>query len=220
MNKPALFIIISSIIAVIFLLNPNIDLFVSGLFYKPDEKFFLSAFALPVYIHESVQYVTRLIAIFLVALLFLGSANKSKVYYGLTKRKLIYLLLALIIGPGLAVNVIFKDHWGRARPSTVQEFGGTKTFTPPFIISDQCEKNCSFVSGDPSVGFYIFAFAFAFPARRKLFSGVALALGGIYGTTRIVQGAHFLSDVIFSGVFTITVCYLLGLLILKKEGDS
>jgi lipid A 4'-phosphatase len=168
------------------------------------------------FIHNSVTYLTKFLVVLWIALLTINYFSKKNIW-GLTKKQLSYLLLALILGPGLVVNGIFKDHWGRARPNTVTEFSGTKTFTPPFIMSDQCEKNCSFVSGDPSVGFYLFALAFAIPARKKLFSSLAMGLGCVYGATRIMQGAHFFSDVIFSGVFTFSVCYLLWLVMFGNE---
>jgi len=211
-----IFLIISAIIAAIFLAFPNIDVWATGLFYNKEEKFFLDSNIILEFLHKSVRYITISIALLWLSLLALNLAKK-KTIWGLTRKKLIYLILALAIGPGLVVNTVFKDHWGRARPHHTLEFGGTKTFTPPFIISDQCDRNCSFVSGDPSVGFYFFALAFAISRKRKLFVGSAMGLGITFGMTRIMQGAHFLSDVIFSGIFTFTICYLLYLLMFKED---
>jgi lipid A 4'-phosphatase len=221
-----IYVAISSVIAVVFLFNPQIDLYVAGQFYNEkrnmisDEPvkfgFFLSDHPVFVFLHESVRYVTITTAVFLLSMLGLNYLKK-KDFLGLTKRKLIYIILCLAIGPGLVVNAIFKDNWGRARPHQTEIFGGTKEFTPPFIIADQCERNCSFTSGDPSVGFFFFAFAFAIHNRRKQFAALAMTLGTIYGVTRVVQGAHFFSDVIFSGIFVFGICYVLAKLILKKE---
>jgi lipid A 4'-phosphatase len=213
-----IFIIISTIVAGIFLLFPQIDIAVSGLFYNEQERFFLDG-GVTGFIHNSVSFVAVGVGSLWIGLLLYSFIKKQNLW-GISRRKLIYLLLALLIGPGLVVNTVFKDNWGRARPRVVQQFGGEKEFTPPFIMTNQCEKNCSFVSGDPSVGFYFFALALAFPARRKLFTAVAFSLGGIYGATRVIQGAHFFSDVIFSGVFTFATCYLLYLLLVKKENLS
>ncbi len=124
-------------------------------------------------------------------------------------RVALYLLAALALGPGLVVHTVFKDHWGRARPRDVIEFGGDRTFTPAFVISDQCDRNCSFVAGHSSMGFYFLALAFL--ARRRRYR-VYLAVGGFGGLTglgRIAQGAHFLSDVIFSGLLVFAVAYVL-----------
>lgn len=119
---------------------------------------------------------------------------------GLGWRRWAFLLLALIIGPGLITNTLLKDNWGRARPMQVQEFGGTATYTPPFVMTNQCDKNCSFVAGDPAFGFWFHAFGYIAPRRRrKLFlAGVGVGLG--YGLLRIGMGAHFFSDVLGSAV--------------------
>ena len=218
MNKSFIaFIIISAVIAVIFVKFPQIDIWVADLFYNEGDRFYLNTnYSLPGYIHDSIRPFVIFLAFSLISLL-ISSFITKKVFFGFTRKKIIYLILALAIGPGLIVNTVFKDQWGRARPRQVEEFGGSKTFTPAFIMSDQCERNCSFTSGDPSVGFYFFAFAFAFSDRRKLFYSVAMSSGVIVGMTRVVQGAHFFSDVIFSGVFVFTSCYLLYLLMLKGK---
>ncbi len=220
-----IYVAISSFIAAIFLYKPQIDLHVAGMFFREktnmisDEPvvfgFFLRENPIFVFLHESVRYVTITTAVFLFAMLGLNYAKK-KDFFGLTKKKIAYIILCLAIGPGLVVNAIFKDNWGRARPHQTENFGGTKEFSPPFIMTDQCERNCSFTSGDPSVGFFFFAFAFALPDRRKQFAALAMTLGAVYGITRVVQGAHFFSDVIFSGIFVYGICYLLYKVMFKK----
>lgn len=210
---------VAAVIAAIFLSFPEIDLKVSALFYREGEKFFLSEHPILMFLHNSVIYVVIALTIIYLSILLLSFLKKKDIC-GLSKKTIVYLMLALAIGPGLIVNTTFKDNWGRARPRQITEFGGTQQFTPPFIMTDQCKKNCSFVSGDPSVGFYFFALALAIPARRKFFITTTFALGGILGATRIMQGAHFLSDVIFSGVFTISCCYLLYLLMFRKKSSQ
>jgi hypothetical protein len=37
----------------------------------------------------------------------------------------LFILLSVILGPGLLVNLVFKDHWGRPRPRQVVALGGT-----------------------------------------------------------------------------------------------
>ena len=39
-------------------------------------------------------------------------------------------IVSFIMGPGILVNSVFKDHWGRARPVTVEQFGGDLVFSP------------------------------------------------------------------------------------------
>lgn len=214
-TKPQiLYITISTFIAITFLVFPQVDLFVSGLFYNDEQKFFLRENPVLVFLHESVRYIAITISLVLLGAFFVSSFSQRErgnvsFLKNITKRHIIYLILCLAIGPGLVVNTIFKDNWGRARPFQTENFGGDKKFTPPFIIAGQCETNCSFTSGDPSIGFYFFAFALALPTKRREYSAFAMTLGVIFGATRILQGAHFFSDVIFSGIFVYAVCYLL-----------
>ena len=53
------------------------------------------------------------------------------------------------------VNLVLKNFWGRARPNDVLELGGKEIFSPWYEMSNACLTNCSFVSGDASVGFSI-----------------------------------------------------------------
>ncbi len=115
-----------------------------------------------------------------------------------------------MLGPGLVANVVLKDMWNRARPVQVEEFGGHQYYSPPMVLSNQCEKNCSFVAGDAAMGFYLQIVAYVV-ARR--FSGPLLAAGMAAGLAagllRIGMGAHFFSDVIYAGVFmTLTIAGL------------
>lgn len=125
------------------------------------------------------------------------------------RRVAAYLLATLVVAPGLLVNTVLKDNWGRARPQHTAEFGGDKAFSPPLLISDQCGRNCSFVSGDAAMGFVLVALALAYPARRRLWLSSALAAGAVIGAERVAQGAHYPSDVVFSGVFVTAAAALL-----------
>lgn len=211
-----LFITISAAIAAIFIIFPQIDLEFSRLFYISGPRFYLSKNIIFVLIRYIVEALVGFFIIFWPGL-FIAILIKKRPVWGLTHIRVLYLFIALALGPGLVVNTIFKDMWGRARPSQIIMFGGTKNFTPAFVLSDQCKVNCSFVSGDPSVGFYFFALALAIPRRRRIFMITAFSLGALFGITRIIQGGHFLSDVIFSGVFTFAASYLLYLVLLRTE---
>jgi len=214
-----LFLAASATLAIIFITFPQIDLFVSGFFYQDSKKFYLNENPILILLHGSVKYITTSIAVLLVGLIIATGIKKGPVY-GLSRLRIIYLLVALIVGPGLVVNTLFKENWGRARPNQVEGFGGAAKFTPAFVISDQCPGNCSFVSGDPSVGFYFLAWALAITARRKIFTMVGFSAGLVLGATRVMQGAHFFSDVIFSGIFTFSTIYLLYLGLLKIEAQK
>jgi membrane-associated PAP2 superfamily phosphatase len=112
------------------------------------------------------------------------------------------LLLTIALGPGLLANVILKDNWGRPRPIEVTEFGGPLTFRPWWDPRGPCPKNCSFVAGEPSGAFWTMAPAALTPPQwRALAYGGAVVFGAVIGLIRIAGGGHFVSDVVFSGVF-------------------
>lgn len=120
------------------------------------------------------------------------------------RRGALSLLLTLVVGAGILVNLGFKEHWGRPRPREVTEFGGKHYFRPfwsPHFGEKDVQK--SFPSGHVAMGFYYFSLAHTAKRYGKqwlyfaalfliLFFGVGLMIG------RVVQGGHFLSDVLTS----------------------
>ena len=211
---------------------PAIDLWFSGLFWRPGEGFFLADLA-PVQWSYAIFRDIPYVLVPLLAWLFLASwvwARRSEVAL---RRGLLFLFLVMggamraviqrvleakveveqqavgRIGPGLLVNEVFKAESGRARPATVQQFEGTRQFTPAFEPSDQCSSNCSFVSGHAAMGFFFLAFAWVLRDRRWLYWGAAIGL--LVGLGRMMQGAHFLSDVLFG----YPVVYLTALLLAR-----
>jgi membrane-associated PAP2 superfamily phosphatase len=131
-------------------------------------------------------------------------------------RAVVFLISTMILGPGLMANVILKDHWGRSRPIDVTQFGGTEHFVAWWDPRGDCPANCAFVSGDVSGAFWTVApAALAPPQWRALAYGAALALGTGMAVLRVMAGAHFPSDVIFSGVFTFLIVWVVYALIYR-----
>lgn len=194
-------LLLLSAIGVLLVAFPQFDLAVTGIFYTTDTGFYMRDLFWVRFIHDFVPWFSRaIIAGLLLFLLAAWTILRKRNFFLCHRRAALYLLLAALLGPLLLVNGVFKEHWGRARPSQVVEFGGAKQFTRAAVPAGQCEKNCSFVSGHAAAGFYILALAFVLPRRRKfwLLFGTGLGLG--IGFVRIVQGGHFFSDVIFCGI--------------------
>jgi len=205
----ATFLAGSTGLALVFLLAPGIDLWFSSVFYSVGAGFSLQDAWWVRLLYEMVHPVAALLVLGLLALL-VHNLVRRRAAGPFATRFVLYLLAVLAIGPGLVVNGVFKDHWGRARPRDVVEFSGTRTFTPAFVISDQCERNCSFVSGHASLPFALAALGFVLRRRRRAIYAAAAVFGGLVGFGRILQGAHFLSDVVFSGIFVFAIAYLLA----------
>ncbi|XSG83199.1 MAG: phosphatase PAP2 family protein [Methyloligella sp. ZOD6] len=187
--------------ALIFVGFPKLDLAVAELFYIGKRHFLADPSLLGNVLRQSFRLLFLIAAI--VALFGVGlSVVTGRKLFGFGFPHWLAVVLALFIGPGLIANVLFKDNWGRARPHHVEQFGGPKEFTPALKYTDQCERNCSFVSGEASSIYAVFfALALLVRRRRREIFLLGLAIGTLAGIMRIASGSHFLSDVVFAGVF-------------------
>jgi lipid A 4'-phosphatase len=175
-----IFLTLSTLSATLFFFFPVIDLWTAARFYEHNRGFVIpNTSSLKV-----LPFLPWLAEFFVTACLLIIAVNLARSYFLGKKRPLVasnrvvfFLLLTLGIGPGLFVNTILKDHYGRARPFQVSEFGGNDHFTPAFVISDQCDTNCSFVSGDASLGYFGLAFFFVVRRRRILIASSSVLAG-------------------------------------------
>ncbi len=132
----------------------------------------------------------------------------------------VFLALLLALGPGLIVNGVFKPNWHRPRPLQTLAFGGNQAFVRVWGIGSG-PRSKSFPSGHASMGFYLMAPAFLLYRKRRswalAFVALGLACGLIIGTGRMMQGAHYASDVLWSaGMVYLTGMALLGVFELTK----
>jgi len=118
------------------------------------------------------------------------------------RRCALFFLLLMLIGPGILVNSVFKDHWGRPRPRQVQLFGGDRAFHQVWERGEG-GKGMSFPSGHASAAFYLVAPFFVLRRSSRKWAAAALAAGISYGLlmgiARMAQGGHFPSDVLWAG---------------------
>ena len=223
--KPATFLGASIALAALFMAFPGLDEAFSHLFYVDGEKFFLKGWGPFVFLYDIVPLVLRvtvglIIIMALIRLIPDSLSTRAPAILHARGQAIVFIVLSLAIGPGLVTNEVLKNHVDRARPAQTTEFGGTKTFTPAFIVSDQCERNCAFVSGHASMGFFFASFGFLMiPGfRRTMVFSLAIAFGAAVGLARIAQGAHYLSDVIFAGVINIAIAWALYHWIVTRNG--
>ena len=148
--------------------------------------------------------------------LWLAGAAKLPLPWIPSSRQVSYFALTLLLGPGLIVETLLKPYWGRARPKDLIEFGGSSSFSPPWHWTDQCTGNCSFVSGHAAITFWLTAYAFVLPRKWRIPAlAIALVLGYAMGGVRMLQGAHFFSDVVFAGAIVLGVNEFLAAVILR-----
>lgn len=180
-----------------FILWPRFDLIISHLFFDDVNQIFpLKRHAIADFIYSFTHLIAATLVLGIPLLLLLSWILKKESLMQ-RRRTLTFLICSCLFGPGLMVNALLKDHWDRPRPKQTIDFAGHKTFEPPFQPKFDCDQCHSFVSGHASVGFYFFAFYLLSRQRKWLL--LAILLGSVIGFTRIAQGGHYLSDVIFSG---------------------
>jgi len=110
--------------------------------------------------------------------------------------------LVMLLGVGLVVHLAFKERWGRPRPYEITAFAGAHAYVPALRPGGPCRGNCSFVSGHAATGFALVSLAtFSTRSRRRKWFLWALCGGLLIGAGRVVQGGHFVSDVLFAGWF-------------------
>jgi lipid A 4'-phosphatase len=135
------------------------------------------------------------------------------------KKKFLFVLLLFIIAPGIIVQTT-KITWGRPRPVETKEFGGKYEFRTPFspnieLFGNKNDGN-SFPSGHAANGFFMM-FPFYILKKRKalIFGSLGLIYGTVMSLSRIIQGGHFLSDVVTSLFIVYITAEVLKLLLYK-----
>ncbi|WP_419910590.1 phosphatase PAP2 family protein [Hoeflea sp.] len=210
------------IVFLIFNIFPGIDIWISALFYDgitggwTAQGAFFNAYR-GAFNAVSIGLAVTCLALWAVSLWRGPVLTIPREVWG-------FVPLLYILGPGLLVNAVLKNMWGRARPGDVTEFGGERTFSPAFIVSDQCESNCSFVSGEGSgaTAFFISVLVLSAyipnPSLRRGIVWLALACASLAALLRILKGRHFLSDTLGSVLFVSLVAVLLHWLLVGRSG--
>jgi lipid A 4'-phosphatase len=186
---------------IVFIAFPWIDLSVSELFYRGGGVFVGQSLDC-VRVARSAFAGLFYLSIAAVLVGIVRTRGGSRTWLRLRFSQWVFLAISLAAGPGLVANVVLKDHLGRARPKQVVEFGGSKAFSPPLIPSPECASNCSFIGGEAASTFVPFyAASLVLPQCAPWLLAIGTLCGLASGLVRIAQGAHFLSDIIFAGVF-------------------
>jgi lipid A 4'-phosphatase len=211
MNRTGLGIalVIAAVVGLVFGVWPELDLKLAAPFFDPSRHGFWRSFD-PTYqrARDVATWIIALLALPAGLALFLKLLRPHRPLL-IPGRAIILMLLTLGLGPGVLTNLVLKEHWDRPRPIDVTEFGGTEHFRPWWDPRGDCPKNCSFVAGEPSGAFWTLAPAMLTPAPwRVAATAAALVFGAAVGLLRMAAGAHFFTDVVFAGVFTFLVIWL------------
>ena len=211
MNRTGLVIALAVAAAVGLVVGiwPDLDLKLAALFFDPERGGFWRACD-PTYLRarDVAVWLTTLVAMPAVVALVVKFIRPRRPLL-IPGRAIVLMLVTLALAPGVVANLVLKEHWGRPRPIDVAEFGGDEHFRPWWDPRGDCPKNCSFIAGEPSGAFWTMAGAAVVPPQwRALGYGGALAFGAAVGVLRMAAGAHFFSDVVFAGVFSFLVIWI------------
>jgi lipid A 4'-phosphatase len=198
-------VVLTAAASLLLYLFPGLDLAATRLFYQPGRGFPAADVAFLVSLRAFGMAVFRLVMIAAVAALAAPFLFRGATLI-LPPRAALFLLSGAAFGPGLLVNGLLKGFWGRARPVQVSEFGGREAFTGPWVISDACAGNCSFVSGEASSSIFLVALALIVPAGWKApVAAGAVVFALVMSLNRMAFGGHFLSDVVIAWLVTLLV---------------
>ena len=198
--------IVFLIMGVFLTIGYAFDIFISGLFYYGDAQFFLQSQQLLSVIFRDIFLPFLVIYIFVLPVI--GSVfSIHKIYFGyrFCFKEIVFILIAGATTLILIVNILLKNMWGRARPNDILQFGGNDVFTPWYRFGDSCVSNCSFVSGDASVGFALIMFYFL--TKKNIYIYLSMLFGISLGFIRVIAGGHFFSDIIFSHIIVTGVLF-------------
>src|ERR1043165_5597728 len=193
----------------VFALFPQLGIAISRLFFNDSHRVFPIQYSL---LARNLRDLFTYVIAALAAPAFIAVAIKLVMPRRpmlISARAALFLIATLALAPGLMANVVLKENWSRPRPAEVTQFNGPEQFRPWWDPRGSCQSNCSFVAGEGAGGFWTFApAALAPPHLRPLAYAAGLAFGAAAGLLRLSGGAHFFTDVVFSGVFTFLIVWI------------
>lgn len=208
--------ILMALTAFIFSLS-DIDTEIVGRFYNPEATKGWTAHHQQPWIF---LYNYGMIPGILVAVASCGILAASYVYRRIAIARIycLLILLSVALGPGVMVNLVLKEHTGRPRPKQIEHFGGHLRYHDALELGTPGQGK-SFPCGHSSAGYFLCVLYFIFRRRHRKLGWTLLALSVIWGSLigwgRMVGGAHFLSDVLWSAYITWLVALILYYFVLK-----
>ena len=168
--------------------NGALDLAAARFFYSTREDHWPLGGEMPwSLLYKMAPWITASLVLGAMGALAVGFVRKREQL----RRDATFVLLALVLGPGLLVNGVFKDHWNRPRPRDLIEFGAQWHYAAAPLRG---EGGKSFPCGHCSVGFLYAVGWWIWRRRRPRRAAVALAAGVVVGTAlgiaRLAAGGH------------------------------
>jgi membrane-associated PAP2 superfamily phosphatase len=164
------------------------------------------------FLYKYGEYISIAPGLWALVALFRAFARGKGLEY---VRSACILSLTMILGPGLLVNGLLKPYWGRPRPADIVQFGGTSEYRS-FLQPGGPGAGKSFTCGHCAAGFALTALGTmrsVRPITAIVCVGAGLVFGGLLSATRLVQGGHFPTDIIWSAALTLIIVVGLSYLV-------
>lgn len=214
-------LLFSLIVATFVCAYLDVDLKMASLFYQPGAGFPIGRQQPWKFLYDFGVYPAYSMGVLALLIAVAGYFRPSLISI---RRQALFIAVLLIIGPGILVNSIFKDHWGRPRPMQVDIFGGNLSFYQPWQPGP-ASRNASFPAGHPSAAFYMSAPYFVMREKKQRSKALLWLWGGILfgvimGIARVIQGGHFVTDVIWSAGFVYLTAMVLAMVMFPRSSES
>ena len=196
----------------------DLDRTIAKAFYTPERGWYLKDRPPWIWLYQYGTIPGLILALSALTIWFVGSIKHGSPRL---QRACLIVVLAAVIGPGLIVNATLKSYWGRPRPRHVEMFGGNWQYRHVHQPGTP-EKGESFPCGHCSMGFIfctLFVLRRQYPKTAVAGTAVGIVLGTLLGIARVVQGAHFPTDVLWSFTLVVGVALLLNTFI-PADGSS
>ncbi len=213
MNKTfaleALSILAFLVIATTIIGYLGLDMRLEKMFYSADKGWSIGEMQPWKFLYHYGNIPALLLSVGSLVLLLMSFISLKYMIY---RKIAMFFVLVMLIGPGLVVNLGFKSYWGRNRPRHVEELGGQDRYMEIWETGTAGQGK-SFPCGHATMGFYLFAPYFLARGRKRWmaagFLALGLVMGFLIGLARMLQGGHFLSDVLWAGgmVYLVTLLF-------------
>lgn len=213
----------------VFSAAPGLDLLFSARYFREGEGFFLRNDPVVLALYDWTPWIGRglvlLMALFamlapLIArwALARGRPHLAEQSMGRWRHVATLVVCSALLGNGLLIEGVFKAFVGRPRPVQTVEFGGKDAYVRPFRTGPDASHHRSFVTSHGAAGFALISLGLSCgPVWRRRWLLIGIVAGGAIGLGRIMQGGHFLSDVVFAFYSVWLSCELVAWLDRKRQ---
>ena len=159
------------------------------------------------------------LALISLSIFFLGFIQPKWQAY---QKPMLVIVLTTILGAGVLVNGILKPYCGRPRPREISVFNGQWEFCPP-CFNDAPGKGLSFPCGHCTMAFIFVTLIYLRPKSPAIAYGGALfglVYGILMGVARAAQGAHFVTDTLWSFGVLVIISLLLNYILIPITARS